>query len=243
VYRSLEEAAERNSVVSTFDRVAFRERLLTWWASNKREYAWRRTTDPYHLLVAEVLLHRTRADQVLPLYLKVLQEYPTIADLARAQVADVRKLLESAGLVWRVDMLVECARAIEERFGGEVPGEMSDLESLPGIGHYKASAIRCFAFGYPDAIVDTNTVRIASRLLGFHTNDSSRRSPTVRQLIQDLLDPAETRSLNLALLDFGALICRSARPLCEECPLADMCAYRANVCKALPAAPDKPASR
>jgi A/G-specific adenine glycosylase len=207
------------------DRKQFQERLLSWWADNHRDYPWRRTTDPYHLLVAEFLLHRTRADQVVSLYLRFLATYPRVEDLAQAQLSDVREVLASAGLVWRVDMLLDCARTVVERFEGQIPEGFADLQSLPGIGHYKAAAIRCFAFGYADAIVDTNTVRIASRLLGFRVTDSSRRSNAVHTIIQSLINPEQARALNFALLDFGALVCRSVRPLCLECPLLELCAY------------------
>jgi A/G-specific adenine glycosylase len=207
------------------DRSVFQERLLTWWVHNQRDYPWRKTTDPYHLLVAEFLLHRTRADQVVPLYLQFLAAYPRVQDLAEAQLSDVREALASAGLMWRVDMLLDCARAIVERFGGQIPASFADLQSLPGIGHYKAAAIRCFAFGYGDAIVDTNTVRIASRLLGFRVTDASRRSDTVHRIIQSLINPEHARALNFALLDFGALVCRSVKPLCLECPLLELCTY------------------
>lgn len=207
------------------DRADFRARLLSWWTVNRRDYPWRKTTDPYHLLVAESLLHRTRADQVVPLYLRFLAAYPTIFDLASAPESNVRDLGASAGLGWRIDMLVQCARVVVERYGGKIPDEKEELQSLPGIGHYKASAIRCFAFGYGDALVDTNTVRIASRLIGFEVTDGSRRNMEVHRLIQGMIDPSEARSLNLALLDFGALVCRSARPLCHECPLLEICSY------------------
>jgi A/G-specific adenine glycosylase len=207
------------------DRKKFQERLLAWWADNQRDYPWRKTTDPYHLLVAEFLLHRTRADQVVPLYIHFLQTYPHVEDLAEAQLSDVREVLASAGLMWRVDMLLDCARAIVDRFGGQIPESSTDLQTLPGIGHYKAAAIRCFAFGYGDAVIDTNTVRIASRLIGFTVTDGSRRSILVHRIVQDLIDPERARALNFALLDFGALVCRSVRPLCVDCPLLELCEY------------------
>lgn len=201
------------------------ERLLVWWTENQRDYPWRKTSNPYHVLVAEVLLHRTRADQVVPLYTRLIERYPTVQDLSKARLEDVRALLASAGLVWRVDLLLQCASEIESRFGGRVPESSEELQSLPGVGHYIASAVRCFAYGHSDAVVDTNTVRIASRLLGFATTDASRRSPAVRKIIQDLLDPARARELNFAMLDFGALVCRSGRPQCSLCPLLHMCTY------------------
>jgi A/G-specific adenine glycosylase len=207
------------------DRIWMNEQLLEWWATNKRDYPWRTTENPYEVLVAEVLLHRTRADQVVPLYYRLLAQYPTVAELAGAKVGDVRKILAAAGLVWRVDLLVEAAKAIVSRHNGDVPRSAEELQALPGVGHYIASAVRSFAYGEKDVIIDTNTVRIASRLIGFQMTDSSRRSRKVRQLLEDLVDPERARSINLAMLDFGALVCRAKRPLCLKCPLLSACTY------------------
>jgi A/G-specific adenine glycosylase len=109
------------------------------------------------------------------------------------------------------------------RHAGDVPAGKADLEALPGIGHYIAAAVRCFAFGYPDAVVDTNTVRIASRVFGFRVNDSSRRNRAVHQHVKGLVSPTTARESNLALLDLGALVCTARKPACESCPVRAFC--------------------
>lgn len=208
-----------------FDRDSFRTALLAWWEENARDYPWRRTRDPYALLIAEILLHRTRADQARPVYERVMERYRSVEDLARAPVSELQDLLRPLGLAWRVDLLAEAARVLMARFGAKVPRDASALESLPGVGPYIAAAVRCFAYGEPDPILDTNTVRICGRLLGVPVNDSARRSPRFRRLLGDLVDPDRPRDFNFALLDHGALICTSRNPRCEVCPVRSFCEY------------------
>ncbi len=203
----------------------FRSSLLYWWEHNQRSYPWRNTRDPFRILIAEALLHRTRADQVVQIYERFIQRYPDVQAVAQTTPDELHEIVYSAGLRWRVDLLLETAREIDQRFSGEVPVDREALESLPGIGPYIAAAIRCFAHGLPDAILDTNTVRIASRVFGFVLTDGSRRSKKVLHLLEFLLDAERPRAFNLALLDLGALICRPQRPLCRECPVQPQCAY------------------
>ena len=204
---------------------AFRKRLLEWWESGKRNYPWRETRNPYDILIAEVLLHRTRADQVVPVYQQFLQQYPSVSDVARASAGAIGKIIKPLGLHWRIELLHDMARELHERFGGKIPQDREGLESLPGISHYIATAVRCFAFGYPDALLDTNTVRISGRLFGLQVNDGSRRNKSFRVLLENLVDPGNPRDSNYALLDLGALICRSRNPLCPECPVSGFCRY------------------
>lgn len=208
-----------------FDLESFRKDLLAWWSENKREFPWRETRDPYAIAIAEVLLHRTRADQVVPTYQEFLTKYPSISYLAKASIEELRELIHPLGLHWRVDLLYNMAQELQSRFEDEIPDNREDLESLPGVSHYIATAIRCFAFGYPDALLDTNTVRICGRLLGIPVNDGSRRSGRFRKLLEALVDTRHPRKFNYALLDHGALVCRSRAPLCNECLAEDYCSY------------------
>lgn len=212
-------------VPPTFDRTAFQEALLAWWAENARDYPWRRTRDPYAVLIAEILLHRTRADQVRPIYDRTMERFPTIRDLARAPVSELQDLLRPLGLAWRVNLLADAARALMQRFDGEVPHDAAALQSLPGVGPYITAAVRCFAFGEADPILDTNTVRICGRILDIPVTDSARRSRRFRDLLQYLIDPDHPRDFNFALLDHGALVCISRNPRCGICPVRPFCAY------------------
>lgn len=205
-----------------------RAALLDWGKANQRQYPWRDTQDPYAILVAEVLLHRTRADQVLPVYIKLLKEYPTIQQLSRAHSKKLSDILRPLGLFWRVPLLKKMANIIALN-GGKIPPDVSWLQSLPGVGSYIAASTVSCAFNHPEPILDTNTVRILGRLTGSQVTDSSRRSRKFRKMMSELIDPEQPRAFNLALLDLAALICKPAQPECPNCPLQKSCLYGKNL--------------
>lgn len=217
-----------------FDILGFRQDLIAWWTSHQRSFPWRETRDPYRVLIAEVLLHRTRAEQAAGLYSRFLREYPDVRGLAAAPVEHLRTLLDAAGLHWRIPLLSAMAGQIVRRFGGQIPRDSDDLQSLPGVGPYISGAVRCFAFGEPDPLLDTNTVRIAARLFGLTVTDGSRRSVTFRQILSALVDPMRPREFNFAMLDHGAIICRSQRPLCTRCPVLQHCQFGQTAIKMVP---------
>lgn len=199
--------------------------LVAWGGRHKRVFPWRETTNGYHVFVAEVLLHRTRAGQVVPLYYALLARYPDIQALSTADSEELHTLLNGGGLRWRVDALRHAAQQIASRFGGAVPRQRSELEGLPGVGHYIATAVRCFAYGEPEAIVDTNTVRVVARVLGWEITDSLRRSRKFRAAIDEVLDRERPREFNYALLDLAALVCTPRNPQCTACPIVKFCSY------------------
>lgn len=206
------------------DKRSFSTNLLGWWRENRRDFPWRRTRDPYQILVAEILLHRTRAAQVTPVYQRLIQRYPTVRSLAAADGKELQAIAKPLGLYWRTDLLIEVAKSIVDR-GGRVPRRPADLESLPGVGPYISSAVRCFAYEYSDLVIDTNTVRVVSRLFGVISTANTRRSKTFIQLANTLRSDRHPRETNFALLDLAALICRPVSPKCRECPVADHCEY------------------
>lgn len=210
----------------TIDATSFRRDLIAWGNEHFRSFPWRFTRDPYHILLAEVMLHRTQAPQVVPIYERFFEKYPDLPSLSYATSEDLHYILYSLGLRWRVDLIIGMVKQINEQFAGQIPQEKVDLVSLPGISDYVAGAVRCFAWNMPDAIIDTNTVRIIGRLFGLPIKDSSRRNALFRRLISVLVDPHEPRPYNFALLDLGAEICTKAqRPLCERCPVQKYCVY------------------
>lgn len=202
-----------------------RERLLGWGCQNSREFPWRQTRDPYAILVAEVLLHRTRASQVVPIYQQFMERYPNIATLAGASPAELQQVLWPLGLHWRVPLIREMARQILEQYGGQVPADRNALRQLPGVSDYIADAVLCFAFNQTVPILDTNTVRVLARLFDHRITDRSRRSRRFRELMSALVDPVCPRKFNQALLDLAALICRPRDPDCPHCPLLAQCSY------------------
>ena len=205
------------------------DELLRWGHVHKRDFPWRHTRDAYRVFVAEVLLHRTRADQVVPLYLALTERYPDVQALATANKDELHALLRGAGLRWRVDALLASAQQILVRYSGTLPREREELETLPGVGHYIATAVRCFAYGEAEAIIDTNMVRVTARVLDIEITDGLRRKKHFRALMEALLDDKRPRQFNYALLDLAAMICTPRNPQCEGCPIVSFCSHGRSV--------------
>src|SRR5438067_262549 len=142
----------------------FRERLLKWYTRHGRDLPWRRTRDPYHILVSEIMLQQTQVDRVLPKYHQFLERYPTLEDLASARARDVRQLWYPLGYNIRPARLHRIARETVARYGGRLPDTAEGLRGLPGIGRYTAGAVLSFAYGQDAAILDTNVRRVLSRV-------------------------------------------------------------------------------
>ncbi len=204
---------------------AIRRRLLEWGERNRRAFPWRETHDPWRILLAEVLLHRTRADQVVPVYRAVVARYPDPAAMARARLRELESAVRSLGLRWRVPLMREMARQIVRRHGGRVPADREALLALPGVSDYIAGAVRALAFQQPDPVLDTNTVRVLGRLFGLPVREGSRRSRRFRDLMALLMAGERPGDLLLSTLDLAALVCRPRDPRCPECPLRDLCTY------------------
>lgn len=213
-------------VEHSLDLAAFHNDLEDWGKLHFRSFPWRFTTSPYHILMAEIMLHRTQASQVAPIYERFIASYPDILSLSSASKEEIHNILYSLGLRWRVDLIIDMVRQITQDFAGQIPQEKTDLLSLSGVSEYIASAVRCFAYNLPDAIIDTNTVRVTGRIFGLEIKDSSRRNPLFRKLIFNLLDLEQPRVYNFALLDLAAQVCTKAqRPSCETCPIRQHCTY------------------
>lgn len=214
--------------------VDLRHALLKWGAANFRPFPWRQTYDPYRILAAEILLHRTQVNQMQPVYETFLQRFPDHLSLAQASREELRQTLYPLGLRWRVDLLHAMAQEIQQRFQGRIPESKQELLSLPGVSDYIAGAVRCFAWNKPEVLLDTNTVRIVGRLLGWEVRDSSRRNSRFRQALEVLLDRENPRAFNYALLDLAHLICLKRQPpRCAECPLKQWCAFSQTLTEAI----------
>ncbi len=203
----------------------FRQQLLKWGIANRRDYPWRKTTDAYHLLVAESLLQKTDADTVAPIYELFLEYYPTIQDLAAANLEDVAKILKPLGLFFRAERLQQCAEIIIRLYDGKVPEDQKQLLKLPGIGDYTARAIGSQAFNQPLAVLDANVARILERFFGLRGERVKSRCKILWGAADLIAPKTEVGTWNLALLDFGALTCKAQNPDCEHCPLASKCQW------------------
>jgi len=169
------------------------------------------------------MLTRTRADQVVPVYEKFFARFPSFEALRSARSGEAYEIFASLGLNRRARSILELIKALAE-LEGEIPTNLKELVSLPAVGEYVARAVMCYAFGAPEAPIDTNVIRIISRVFGFSINDSSRRDEKILEFAKSLVPKDKPREFNLALLDFGALICKP-KPLCSSCPLNKNCSY------------------
>ena len=205
---------------------AFQIRLLAWFRRNGRELPWRRTRDPYKILVSEVMLQQTQVERVRDYYDRFLQEYPTVQDLAAARPARVRESWEGLGYYARARNLHAAARTIERRYGGKFPRRLEEVLALPGVGRYTAGAVVSFAYGEPAPILDTNVRRVLSRI--FVRRRPSRLANAERRLwaLAEAVIPAgEAWAFNQALMDFGATVCTARNPRCPTCPMRTLCAF------------------
>ena len=205
-------------------RQRFRRRLLDWYRVNGRDLPWRRTDDPYHILVSEVMLQQTQVDRVLPKYHEWLEKYPSLSALAEADQNDVTDTWRPLGYNVRPRRLQAIARESVERYGGELPSDEETLLSFKGIGAYTAGAIRSFAFGQRAAILDTNVARVLHRV--FVVTGDVKAHTMKRHLwsVSEALVPRKhVFDFNQALMDFGATVCVARRPRCEVCPMTRQC--------------------
>lgn len=198
-------------------------KLIDWWRIHGRTFPWRGSYDPYIILIAEIMLHRTNAIQVEPIFRTFVERFPNLEAISRADDNEIIELLRPLGLTWRTKLMIEMVREINVIYGGEIPQRKQDLISLPGVGDYVASAIRCFAFGYPQIVLDTNTSRVISRMCGFDEKGEMRRKKKVRDAYWLLLDKARPRQFNYALIDLGASTCKPKSKNCQICPVACYC--------------------
>lgn len=203
----------------------FRQQLTKWGVANRRDFPWRNTTNSYHLLVAESLLQKTDAQTVAPIYELFLEHYPTIQDLAAANLEDVAKILKPLGLFFRAVRLQQCAQIVVRQYQGLVPENQKQLLELPGIGDYTARAIGSQAFNQPLAVLDANVARILERFFGLQGERVKSRCKILWGAADLIAPKTEVGTWNLALLDFGALTCKAQNPDCENCPLASKCKW------------------
>jgi A/G-specific adenine glycosylase len=199
------------------DLLRVQGQLLSWYRQQARDLPWRRTRDPYAILVAEVMLQQTQVDRVIPKWHGWLELFPTLAALAAASRADAIRAWQGLGYNVRAVRLHAIAAQAVADFGGELPTSVADLLRLKGVGRYTAGAVACFAFEQPVAMVDTNVRRVLSRVFRV---EASR----VEAMAQSVVPEAAAYEWNQALMDLGATICRARQPLCLVCPLLEDCA-------------------
>ncbi|MBL8062788.1 MAG: A/G-specific adenine glycosylase [Anaerolineales bacterium] len=202
-------------------------KLLAWYKAQKRILPWRDHPDPYAVWVSEIMLQQTRVDTVIPYFEKWMKLFPTVKALASASEQDVLNAWEGLGYYSRARNLHKAAKIVAEKFMGELPRDLDDLRSLPGIGRYTVGAIASMAFGMNEPTLDGNLRRVFSRLFDV---DEFADSPAGEKILWELaagnLPKGQAGDYNQALMDLGATICLPKNPRCLLCPLMTLCKAR-----------------
>lgn len=197
--------------------------VLEWYGDHFVEFPWRTSKNPYHSLVGGFCTQQTQMSRALETHRRWLNAFPTVADLAAAETSHVIRVWGKTGYPRRAVHLQQSAQQCVERFGGEIPSELNDLLSLPGVGSFTAEIVRCFGFGLEVLTIDTNIVRIFGRIF---QGDLQPIKDTSKNRIKELSDEfvvlGRTDLINPALMDFGASVC-TGRPKCESCPALHIC--------------------
>lgn len=205
-------------------RRRFRQGLLHWYRAHGRDLPWRRTDDPYHILVSEVMLQQTQVDRVLPKYHEWLAKYPSLAHLADAPIDEVAATWRPLGYNIRPRRLHAIARESVTRYGGTLPSDEATLLSFKGIGAYTAGAIRSFAFRQRAAILDTNVARVLFRVFVAKGDPKAHAMKRHLWLVSGALVPRKhVFDFNQGLMDLGATVCTARKPRCTVCPMRGLC--------------------
>ncbi|HET9603439.1 MAG TPA: hypothetical protein VFO96_04065 [Gemmatimonadales bacterium] len=213
--------ARKSSLHAPLDAATFRRRLMRWFRRHGRDLPWRRTRDPYHVLVSEVMLQQTQVSRVEGYYRRFLDAYPTLHHLAAASPGAVRESWDGLGYYRRAANLQRLAQQVVAEREGVMPSDPGELRRLPGVGRYTAGAVASFAFERRAAAVDTNVARVIRRAFHPRTRTGKRIWETAEALLPRRGRDAWT--FNQAIMELGALVCTARVAKCGECPVAKVC--------------------
>ena len=204
------------------------ELVLTWFDEARRPLPWRsENTTAWGILVSEFMCQQTQVERVIPRWQLWLDRWPSPSDLARADVSDAIRMWERLGYPRRAMWLHASAVIIRDEHQDQVPKSSEQLRALPGVGEYTAAAVQAFAFGMPAVVLDTNVRRVIARTLNGEAQPRAHVTNAERAQAATLLEHGRPAEWSAAVMEFGALVCKAVQPRCEECPVADICRWRA----------------
>jgi A/G-specific adenine glycosylase len=206
------------------------EKLVKWYESKGRQFPWRKEgLQPYGILIAEMMLQKTRAEMVERVYCDFLGKYPNPQTLAATSVEEVARCLKPLGLYnRRARWMKVISETLVSKYQGKLPKEKKDLMDLPGIGAYIAHAILCFAHNKPVPLVDVNIARVLGRVASIQVSGDLRRNRKLHKVAAELVPKKKFKEFNWALVDLGALVCTSTNPKHHDCPIASLCKFVAR---------------
>jgi A/G-specific adenine glycosylase len=205
----------------------FRKDLLAWGAKNHRAFPWRKSRDPYQVMIGELLLQRTRGENVVAVYDEMLRRWPTPAKLARARGTTIAKVIKPLGLAKRAPIIASFAKVLQADFNGRIPDDPELAQRMPGVGPYTSRAVQVFARGRNLPLTDWVIARVLRRYFGLDSGRRPNADKDLWEVAASLAALGRARDLWLAVLDLGAQICQP-RPRCPQCPLVSTCSFAAE---------------
>jgi len=208
---------------------AFRKKIIKWFDKSGRLFPWRKTSDPYKILIAEMMLQRTKAVQVVGVYKEFFRNFRSPLDASKCDRGKIERMLQPLGLKWRAKNFWRASQVLVKTFGGKIPATREDLKTLPGVGDYVSGMVLSTAFHKREWAVDSNVVRIFKRYFGISTSNEGRRDRHVIKMAKVYCFCTNPRNANIALIDFTGTVCIPRKPLCATCPLRRTCKYYMNL--------------
>jgi A/G-specific adenine glycosylase len=206
------------------DKEQFAKDLINWYERIKRDLPWRENQDPYRIWISEIMLQQTQVNTVIPYYLRFMEQFPTILDLALAEEETVLKAWEGLGYYSRARNIHATAKTIVNHYQGKFPTDYDTILSLKGIGSYTAGAISSIAYGLPKPAVDGNVMRVMSRVLEIWEDIAKAKTKTIFEtIVSEIIPESDPSSFNQGLMELGALICTPKGQKCLECPVMPHC--------------------
>ncbi|MBV4414666.1 hypothetical protein [Clostridium tyrobutyricum] len=209
----------------------FKYIIYEWYQDNKRKFPWRETNNPYFILISEMMLQRTKAEQVAGVYEKFINVYSTIRSLVKSKPEQIESIVKSLGLKDRYKVFINAANFILDNYNGILPDERNLLLCIPGVGEYVSGMVMNCAFNKREYVVDTNIARIFNRILDLNLKGEVRRKKEIIKYACIYFDTENSRQYAYAILDFAAAICKSIDPLCDVCPVNKygLCKFVINI--------------
>ena len=204
-------------------RALFQNNLLRWYAKNARDLPWRRTRDPYKIWISEIMLQQTTVQTVIPYYEKWIKMFPVIQRVASAPLSRVLKAWQGLGYYQRARNIQKTAKIICSQYGAKIPSTREDLKKLPGFGPYTSASVLSIAFDQRVPLIDANVRRVGMRLMALQGYVETKKDKDIFEFLENVLPDKNLRFFNQALMELGALVCRSAEPLCLLCPVKSFC--------------------
>lgn len=202
------------------------KKLLKWFEIEGKTYPFRDTTDPYRILVSEMLLRKTTARQVATIYPIFFEKFPTVKHLSKAPIDEIKRLIRPLGIASRTHDLKQVSQEIVSKYGGKIPENIQDLTKLKGVGKYIASCVMAFGFGFQVSAVDSNINRVLSRIMGYRVDFKKQPDDRIWKFYYDLMPQERRRQFHHAIIDLSHLYCRPSNPKCRMCPLKEYCNYQ-----------------